>query len=542
VRHAAIDLALPWDLGAHPHHSIASCGAGACVLVNGVALPEGGEPRPLVHGDRLTLGPCRMIAVWCEEPLSDDLVDQWTYDAAFAELMHHESLQWTLLSPVRRRLLDRLKEAEILYVEQANSIAIEMSSPVRFHATVILGGGVRQLHKSQVGKLTAKRAALWVEERTRRHPPLPCNACPRVLCNQVTVDELLSDEDGGPGGEVVVICTVPSPGEEDAKRRRAEERRLKVKQPHTRAREEGEAPDGCEGGLWAHRVVCCAMTFILPNLHALFLKKMLALRLCLPFFFPSFKAPKPSASSRHNRESREEPDRLSMMSDTLELMNELSLDDKGGGGATSPLFGRLESTASEDLAGDTTSVVGGGPKGPGSFKRGVNRGQSISMFHNTLANVEEDDDDDLMMDLATPKGGKLNPFFGGDDGGDDDGPHRDGRGGGKGAANRQGSEDRLERYSRQSADAFEVPAFLATNSGDGAQGSSHTLFEMKMDMFEDLVAELKAKIAWPNKRQHAFGVSASVACFLAPSLCVPFALLVRCSRPPTPASLPSASG
>ena len=36
--------------------------------------------------------------------------------AAFAELMHRESLQWTLLSPRRRRLLDKMKEAEILSV------------------------------------------------------------------------------------------------------------------------------------------------------------------------------------------------------------------------------------------------------------------------------------------------------------------------------------------------------------------------------------------------------------------------------------------
>ena len=356
VRHAAIEPS--WDKEGHQFYSIAACVAGACVLVNGTALPEGGEARRLAHGDRITLGPCRMLALWCEEPLSEALAEKWTYEAAFAELMHRESLQWTLLSPTRRRLLDKLKEADILYVEQANSIAMEMSSPVRFHATVILGGGVRGLHRAEV-----------------------------------TVDELLSDEDGGPGGEVVVTCTVARPGEEAAKRRRAEERRVKA------------------------------------------------------------------AARAFGR--REEPDRLSMMSDTLELTNELSKGDE----TSSPLFARLDSAASDD----------DGMRGPGSFKRGVNRGQSISMFHSTLANVEEDDDDDLMMGL-TPKAssGKRN-FFGDDDEGEDVG------GGGDG--------DRLDRFSRQSADAFEVPASLP--SGEGSP-SSHTLFEMKIDMFEDLVSELKA--------------------------------------------------
>jgi hypothetical protein len=45
------------------------------------------------------------------------------------------------LSPKRRRLLDKLKEAEILYVEQANAIAIDMCTCVRFHATILLGEG-----------------------------------------------------------------------------------------------------------------------------------------------------------------------------------------------------------------------------------------------------------------------------------------------------------------------------------------------------------------------------------------------------------------
>jgi hypothetical protein len=49
----------------------------------------------------------------------------------------------------RSRLLDKLKEAEILYVEQANAIAIDMCTCVRFKATIILGDGVPLLRKAE---------------------------------------------------------------------------------------------------------------------------------------------------------------------------------------------------------------------------------------------------------------------------------------------------------------------------------------------------------------------------------------------------------
>ena len=105
--------------------SLQAASRGAVVLVNGVALAEGGSaaPVPLKHLDRITLGPCRLLSMFLTQPMTGEENGAWSYDAAFQELLHHESLQWTLLSPVRRRLLDKLKEAELLYVEQANAVA-----------------------------------------------------------------------------------------------------------------------------------------------------------------------------------------------------------------------------------------------------------------------------------------------------------------------------------------------------------------------------------------------------------------------------------
>jgi hypothetical protein len=128
---------------------VSNAGRGAVVLINGQSLEEIGQPAPLKHLDRITLGPCRLLAVFLLEPLTPEEKSQWTYETAFAELMHRESLQWTLLSPQRRRLLDKLKEAEILYVEQANAIAIDMCTCLRFRATIILGDGVPLLRKAE---------------------------------------------------------------------------------------------------------------------------------------------------------------------------------------------------------------------------------------------------------------------------------------------------------------------------------------------------------------------------------------------------------
>jgi len=139
-------------VGIHPKHcsfeevaegqmAISNPGHGAVVLINGQSLEELGVPAPLKHMDRVTLGPCRLLGIYLTEPMTPEEKAQWTYEVAFKELMHRESLQWTLLSPKRRRLLDKLKEAEILYVEQANAIAIDMCTCVRFHATILLGEG-----------------------------------------------------------------------------------------------------------------------------------------------------------------------------------------------------------------------------------------------------------------------------------------------------------------------------------------------------------------------------------------------------------------
>jgi hypothetical protein len=95
-------------------------------------------PRALEHLDRITIGPCRLIALWCEQELTDEEMSRWGYEEAFGELMHQESLQWTLLSPPRRRLLDKLKQAEILFVEQANAISIDMCTPVCFQIYVYM--------------------------------------------------------------------------------------------------------------------------------------------------------------------------------------------------------------------------------------------------------------------------------------------------------------------------------------------------------------------------------------------------------------------
>jgi hypothetical protein len=139
-------------VGIHPKHcsfeeiadgqmAVTNPGHGAVVLVNGQSLEELGVPAALKHMDRVTLGPCRLLGIYLTEPMTAAEKAQWTYEVAFKELMHRESLQWTLLSPKRRRLLDKLKEAEILYVEQANAIAIDMCTCVRFHATILLGEG-----------------------------------------------------------------------------------------------------------------------------------------------------------------------------------------------------------------------------------------------------------------------------------------------------------------------------------------------------------------------------------------------------------------
>ena len=52
------------------------------------ALHEGGSSKKLEHGDRITIGPCRLLGLWCEHPLSAEEKDKWTYEAAVDELMH----------------------------------------------------------------------------------------------------------------------------------------------------------------------------------------------------------------------------------------------------------------------------------------------------------------------------------------------------------------------------------------------------------------------------------------------------------------------
>jgi hypothetical protein len=110
-----------------------SDGHGAIVLVNGTPLEElnsadGPSTAKLSHLDRITLGPCRLCTMFLMEPLTPEDKVKWTYDFCFQEIMHREALQLPLLSAKRRRLLDKLKEAELLHVEQANAIAIGEST------------------------------------------------------------------------------------------------------------------------------------------------------------------------------------------------------------------------------------------------------------------------------------------------------------------------------------------------------------------------------------------------------------------------------
>ena len=141
LRHCAIE-----DRGPRDGCFIQAASRGAVVLVNGEALEEGGAPTPLKHLDRITLGPCRLLSVFLTSPMSSEENNAWTYDAAFQELLHHESLQWTLLSPVRRRLLDKLKEAELLYVEQANAVSPSVSQSLSHSLTHSLTHSVGHDH------------------------------------------------------------------------------------------------------------------------------------------------------------------------------------------------------------------------------------------------------------------------------------------------------------------------------------------------------------------------------------------------------------
>ena len=365
---------------------VQSCVSGASVMVNGEPLPEGGRPKRLAHGDRITFGPCRMIALWCEKPLTMEETNAWTYDAAFQELMGHESIAWALLSPVRRRLLDRLKEAEILFVEQANAIASEMSTTVRFHATVVLGDGVRRLHASHA-----------------------------------SIDDLINEgDDGGPGAEVVVVCTVVRAGDD--------ERRASI--------------------------------------------------------MAQEQAAKKAVRDDNRRMLGSMPNPPSFLDDTLALDEELgraSVDSLSSPGGSGTLFDRFDMGEDEDLS---TSDLDPGGSAPGPVRsKGVHRGMSINMFHNTLETLAEDDDDDLMSgvrDLSGPPSdddengasGALTKVSGGVGGGGSDGQGSTGEGGSK-------NEGRLS-------------IGPASSFGGAISGrESNVLFSMKMDKFEDLVSELK---------------------------------------------------
>ena len=60
----------------------------------------------LQHGDRLVLGPARLVCIYVAEPLTLAEKTNWTYDFALNEARSNKA--WELLSPARRAAAESL--------------------------------------------------------------------------------------------------------------------------------------------------------------------------------------------------------------------------------------------------------------------------------------------------------------------------------------------------------------------------------------------------------------------------------------------------
>ena len=78
----------------------------------------------LAHGDRLVLGPARLVCLFVTEPLGLADKQRWTYEAAFHELTAGgaaRELAWASLSPERRAAAAALASVE---AEQVSALCI----------------------------------------------------------------------------------------------------------------------------------------------------------------------------------------------------------------------------------------------------------------------------------------------------------------------------------------------------------------------------------------------------------------------------------
>jgi hypothetical protein len=85
----------------------------------------------LQHGDRLVLGPARLVCLFISEPLSLAEKQKWTYDHALHETLacggggggggsgSKRALAWAALSPARRAAAEAVAAVEAQQVEQA---------------------------------------------------------------------------------------------------------------------------------------------------------------------------------------------------------------------------------------------------------------------------------------------------------------------------------------------------------------------------------------------------------------------------------------
>uniref|UniRef100_A0A7S2RC50 Uncharacterized protein n=1 Tax=Rhizochromulina marina TaxID=1034831 RepID=A0A7S2RC50_9STRA len=113
---------------------------GAVVAVNGVTIEQGAPPVTLNHMDRVIFGPCRLLSVFLDKPMTSEERAQWTYKDAFRELTSGGQLNSRLLlSPKRQALVDQLEEIHEMMLKQANIIAAEMCTTVQFHAEIMMG-------------------------------------------------------------------------------------------------------------------------------------------------------------------------------------------------------------------------------------------------------------------------------------------------------------------------------------------------------------------------------------------------------------------
>ena len=70
----------------------------------------------LQHGDRLVLGPARLVCIYVSEPLTLAEKNNWTYDFALNEARSNKA--WELLSPARRAAAEALasvREEQVMY-------------------------------------------------------------------------------------------------------------------------------------------------------------------------------------------------------------------------------------------------------------------------------------------------------------------------------------------------------------------------------------------------------------------------------------------